>query len=141
MRVIAGLQNRVRACEPTSSSPGSITSLRGRRHLRTGKEDAGHTSWWCKSGYATWYENMAENVAHILVGALMVQNWVCHMVGRGSFGAQQVVGLILLCNSIINSILAFPTFLVGNVYGMPHGMKTGHATWYENKVQLGHITG
>ncbi len=33
-------------------------------------------------------DNMAENVAQILVGALMVQYWVCHMVGkRGSFGA------------------------------------------------------
>ncbi len=24
---------------------------------------------------------------------------------------------------------------------MQHGRKTGHATWYENKVELGHITG
>ncbi len=34
LRVIAGWQNRVRACEPTSSSPGSITSLvMGRVHF------------------------------------------------------------------------------------------------------------
>ena len=71
----------------------------------------------------------------------------CHMVRKHGMlhgmktGQNQGTKLGRSLNSIINSILAFPTFLVGNVYGMPHGRKTGHATWQENKVQLGHITG